>query len=129
MALAFFDTTLKGRWGAAQLADMSAATVIPVGLWGTEKVWPRSSRGPRMLNFIDPPTVRIRVGAPVDVKRKSVDADTKRIMKAIMAELPDEARTRRTPTDEELVATYPPGWSGGGTGDPDAESARRPGSD
>lgn len=126
---AFFDTTLKGRWGAAQLAHMSGATVIPVGLWGTEKVWPRSSRGPRMLNFIDPPTVRIRVGDPVDIKRRSVDADTKRIMRAIMAELPDEARARRTPSDEELAATYPPGWSGGGTADPDAESVRRPGSD
>ena len=38
---AFYDPMLKGRWGAARLAAMSRAPVIPVGLWGTEKVWPR----------------------------------------------------------------------------------------
>jgi putative phosphoserine phosphatase/1-acylglycerol-3-phosphate O-acyltransferase len=123
--LAFFRSKLTGRWGAAQLAQMSGATVIPVGLWGTEKVWPRSSRGPKVLNFIDPPTVRVSIGAPVALKGKSVDADTKRIMKAIMAELPDEAREQREPTAEELALTYPPGWDG----DPSGETKRRPGSD
>ena len=122
---AFFATKLTGRWGAAQLAQMSGATVIPVGLWGTEKVWPRSSRGPKMLNLTDPPTVRVSVGAPVALKGKSIDADTKRIMKAIMAELPDEARVADTPTPEELALTYPPGW----TGDPASEADRRPGED
>ena len=38
---AFFDPELKGRWGAARLAAMSEAPVIPIGLWGTEQVWPR----------------------------------------------------------------------------------------
>ena len=38
--LAFFDPVLKGRWGAARLAAMTKVPVIPVGLWGTERVWP-----------------------------------------------------------------------------------------
>ena len=38
---AFFDPVLKGRWGAARLAHTTRVPVIPVGLWGTEKVWPR----------------------------------------------------------------------------------------
>ena len=38
---AFFDPELKGRWGAARLAAMTGAPVIPVGMWGTEQVWPR----------------------------------------------------------------------------------------
>ena len=122
---AFFETKLKGRWGAAQLAHDTGAAVIPIGLWGTEKVWPRSSRLPKVLNLTDPPTVRIRVGEPVDVKGKSVDADTKRIMKAIMAELPNEAREAKKPTGDELALTYPPGYSGG----PTDESDRRPGAD
>ena len=122
---AFFETKLKGRWGAAQLARDAGATVIPIGLWGTEKVWPRSSRLPKVLNFTDPPTVRIRVGQPVDLKGKSVDADTKRIMKAIMAELPDEASETKSPTADELALTYPPGYSS----DPTGESDRRPGVD
>jgi putative phosphoserine phosphatase/1-acylglycerol-3-phosphate O-acyltransferase len=115
----------KGRWGAARLAQMTGATVIPIGLWGTEKVWPRSSRMPDVLNLTDPPTVRIRVGEPVDLKGRSLEADTKRIMNAIVALLPDEARTRRTPTADELALTYPPGYGG----DPDDEAERRPGSD
>ncbi len=122
---AFFEPKLVGRWGAAQLAHMSGATVIPVGLWGTEKVWPRSSRAPKMLALSDPPTVTVTVGPPVAIKRRSVDADTKRIMQAIMSELPAEAAVQRTPTDAELARTYPPGWSG----DPDSESTRRPGVD
>jgi putative phosphoserine phosphatase/1-acylglycerol-3-phosphate O-acyltransferase len=122
---AFFKTKLVGRRGAAQLAHMSGATVVPVGLWGTEKVWPRSGRGPKMLALADPPTVRISVGEPVAIKGKSVDADTKRIMKAIMAELPAEAREQRQPTAHELALTYPPGW----TGNPSGESERRPGDD
>ena len=122
---AFFKTKLTGRWGAAQLAQMSGATVIPVGIWGSEHVWPRSSRGPKMLNLADPPTVRVSVGAPVALKGKSVDADTKRIMKAIMSELPDEARVEHSPSQAELALTYPPGWAG----DPANETSRRPGDD
>jgi putative phosphoserine phosphatase/1-acylglycerol-3-phosphate O-acyltransferase len=122
---AFFDPKLKGRWGAARLAAMSKAPVIPVGLWGTEKVWPRSARVPDVLNVTDPPRVVAKVGPPVELKYKSPNADTKRIMKAIMALLPPEAHEPYEPTEEELRLTYPPGWSG----DPEAETERRPGTD
>ena len=61
---AFFDPVLKGRWGAARLAAMTGAPVIPVGLWGTEKVWPRSERLPNVLALRNPPTVTIRIGTP-----------------------------------------------------------------
>ncbi|CAN5655471.1 MAG: HAD-IB family hydrolase [Ilumatobacteraceae bacterium] len=122
---AFFDPDLKGRWGAARLASMTKAPVIPIGLWGTEKVWPRSSRLPNVLNVTNPPTVTVRVGDPVELKYRSLDADTKRIMKALVALLPPEARQRHTPTEEELLLTFPPGYKG----DPTKESARRPGTD
>jgi putative phosphoserine phosphatase/1-acylglycerol-3-phosphate O-acyltransferase len=122
---AFFDPKLTGRWGASRLAALSGAPVIPVGLWGTEKVWPRSSRLPDVTNVTDPPLVTVRVGAPVVLKHKSEDADTKRIMKAISALLPPEAHVARTPTAEELALTYPPGYQG----TPAAEATRRPGTD
>ena len=115
----------KGRWGAARLAQMTGAPVIPVGLWGTERVWPRSSRVPNVLNLTDPPTVRIRVGEPVRLVGRSLEADTKRIMAAIVDLLPADAYPKRTPTPDELAATYPPGHRG----DPGSESTRRPGSD
>ncbi len=121
---AFFDPELQGRWGAAKLADMTRAPVIPVGLWGTELVWPRSARLPS-LNPLKRPDVSASVGKPVDLKYRSADADTKRIMTAISAELPSEARKRKNPTAEELARTFPPGY----TGDPHAEAERRPGTD
>ena len=122
---AFFDPELKGRWGAARLAAMAKVPVVPVGLWGTEKVWPRNARLPNVLNVTGAPVVRVRVGPPVKLYHRSVDADTRRIMAAIVDLLPDEARQRREPTAEELAATFPPGYKG----DPDAEPERRPGAD
>ncbi len=124
---AFFNTTLKGRWGAAKLAAMTGAPVIPVGLWGTEKVWPRSERLPNVLALRHPPTIRISVGPAVPGLTGDAmdsDADTKRIMKAITAQLPAEARKKKVPTEEELRRTYPHGK----VKDTD-ESDRRPGDD
>ena len=106
---AFFDPVLKGKTGAARLAAASRAPVIPVGMWGTEKVWPRSSKLPNLLNLSNPPTVRIRVGPPVELTYRSPAADTKRIMSAISDLLPPEARTRRLPPRDELRATHPDG--------------------
>jgi putative phosphoserine phosphatase/1-acylglycerol-3-phosphate O-acyltransferase len=99
--------------------------VIPIGIWGTEKVWPRSSRLPNVLNVLTPPDVTITVGAPVPLTHRSADADTKRIMKAIMALLPADSRIKRTPTEEEIALALPPGYHG----DMKAETVRRPGTD
>jgi putative phosphoserine phosphatase/1-acylglycerol-3-phosphate O-acyltransferase len=122
---AFFDPVLKGRWGAARLAAMTKAPVIPVGIWGTERVWPRSSRFPNVFNVTDPPLVTVRVGPPVELKYRSPGKDTERIMQAIMDLLPPEAREPSEPTPEELARTYPPGYKG----DPEREADRRPGTD
>ena len=105
----FFDPVLKGRWGAARLAQLTNAPVIPLGLWGTEKVWPRSSRLPDVTAVLHPPTVTVRVGPPVDLKHRSLQRDTDRIMEAIVELLPPEAREPHEPTPEELARTYPPG--------------------
>jgi putative phosphoserine phosphatase/1-acylglycerol-3-phosphate O-acyltransferase len=121
---AFFEPELVGRWGAARLAAMTKAPVIPVGMWGTEKVWPRNAKVPNVLAVGHPPTVRIRVGKPIDLKYRSADADTKRIMEAIVDLLPAAARRRHEPTPEELARTLPSGFSG----DPDAATQHRPGS-
>ena len=72
--------------------------------------WPRSSRLPNVLNVADPPLVTVSVGLPVELKHRSLDADTKRIMAAISGQLPAEARGPHHPTPAELDATYPPGY-------------------
>jgi putative phosphoserine phosphatase/1-acylglycerol-3-phosphate O-acyltransferase len=122
---AFFDPQLRGRWGAARLAAMTRAPVIPIGLWGTEKVWPRSARLPNLLNVTNPPLITVRVGHAVELKYRSPDADTRRIMQALMDLLPPESRVARQPTDEEIALATPANARRGAT----EESMRRPGSD
>lgn len=122
---AFFDPHLRGRWGAARLAAMTRAPVVPIGLWGTEKVWPRAARLPNVLNVANPPLITVRVGATVDLKYRSVDADTRRIMQALMDLLPAESRVRRQPSEAEVASATPPNSRGGAA----EETTRRPGSD
>ncbi len=123
---AFFDTDLVGRWGAARLAIAAGVPVIPVALWGTEKVWPRSSRVPTVtMPGRHKPVVTVTVGAPFKITGKDPDKVTKTIMSKLVALLPPEARVKRTPTDAELLATFPPGYKG----DPSREAERRPGRD
>ena len=122
---AFFDPVLKGRWGAARLAAETKAPVIPVGIWGTEKVWPRNAKLPNITNLTSPPHVIITVGTPVHLSYTDPDADTRLIMDAISALLPPEGREYREPTEDELRRSYPSNYKG----DPDSEEDRRPGLD
>lgn len=119
---AFFDPVLRGRTGAARLAAMTGAPVVPVGLWGTEAVWPRSERIPRVANVWSPPEVRLRVGPPVSLGGVDAVTDTETIMAAIAAQLPAQARRRRRePSAAELARTVPPG---AGEGSPAARALR-----
>jgi putative phosphoserine phosphatase/1-acylglycerol-3-phosphate O-acyltransferase len=124
----FFNPELKGRWGAMRLAHESRAPVIPIGLWGTEQVWPRSSRTPNVTNVLSPPLVTVRVGKPVHLEYDDLDADTNRMMSAISALLPPEAHEWHEPTEDELARTLPAGKSVEDL-DEERESDRRPGTD
>ncbi len=104
----FFDPELHGKTGTARLAASTGATVVPVGLWGTERVWPRSSRLPDFTLVRKPPTVRVRIGAPLSLSLSDAKSDTRAIMTAIAALLPAESRRRHAPTPEELARTKPP---------------------
>ena len=112
---AFFDPILKGKKGTARLASMTGASVVPLGIWGTEKVWPRSSKVPSLLRFSDPHEVILRFGPPVvlssgsDASEVSIADDTNAIMSAIMDLLPAESRVVREVTAEELAKTTPDG--------------------
>jgi putative phosphoserine phosphatase / 1-acylglycerol-3-phosphate O-acyltransferase len=104
----FFDPVLHGKTGTARLAASTGAPVVPVGLWGTEQVWPRSSRVPDFTLVRNPPKIRVRVGKPLSLSLSDAKADTETIMEAIRALLPAEARVRHEPTPEELARTKPP---------------------
>ena len=123
---AFFEPTLSGRWGAARLAILTGVPVIPVGLWGTDAVWPRNERVPRLPRIGQAkPVVTISVGKPFKVTGKDPATATEAIMQKIVAMLPAEARAQRVPTERELAKTYPSGYKG----DPTQEVERRPGRD
>ncbi len=104
---AFFDPVLKGKTGVARLAAATRAPVIPIGMWGTEQVWPRSAKVPNVLNLSNPPTIRVRVGRPVELAYDDIRFDTERVMEAIMALLPPESREVREPSEEELRRSKP----------------------
>jgi putative phosphoserine phosphatase/1-acylglycerol-3-phosphate O-acyltransferase len=106
---AFFDPVLRAKTGTARLAAMTGAPVVPIGIWGTEKVWPRSARVPNMTNLTRPPHVRVRVGPAVRLGLDDAVADSAAVMAAISALLPDEAALQGRPTAEELARTFPPG--------------------
>ena len=105
----FFDPELHGKTGTARLAMATGAPVVPIGLWGTEKVWPRSSRLPNVLTVTKPKKIRVRVGRQMYLAGPDVVTDTERLMDAISARLPKKARRMQKPTPEELARTYPPG--------------------
>jgi putative phosphoserine phosphatase/1-acylglycerol-3-phosphate O-acyltransferase len=75
---AFFDVDLKGKTGTARLAAATGAVVVPIGLWGTEKVWARSARVPDFTLVRRPPMVTVRVGPPVALSLTDAKADTGR---------------------------------------------------
>jgi putative phosphoserine phosphatase/1-acylglycerol-3-phosphate O-acyltransferase len=105
---AFFDPDLKGKTGTARLAAATGAVVVPVGVWGTEKVWARSARTPDVTLVRHPPRVTVRVGQPLTLSLTDAIADTATIMAGIAALLPEESRVRHEPTAEELARTKPP---------------------
>jgi putative phosphoserine phosphatase/1-acylglycerol-3-phosphate O-acyltransferase len=106
---AFFEPTLVGRTGAVRLAKESGAAVVPVGLWGTEHVWPRSARLPDVSTLRHPRPVLVTVGTPVTLASPDAREATAELMAAIVALLPAEAQARRTPSAEELARTIPAG--------------------
>ncbi len=106
---AFFDPVLRAKTGTARLAAMTGVPVVPIGLWGTERVWPRSARLPTMTTFTNPPSIRVRVGPAVKLGLEDAVADSAAIMTAIVALLPDDASAVHRPTDEEIARTFPPG--------------------
>jgi putative phosphoserine phosphatase / 1-acylglycerol-3-phosphate O-acyltransferase len=104
---AFFDVELTGKTGTARLSAETGAPVVPVGLWGTEAVWPRSSQVPHLTALGHPPRVTVRVGKPLVLDQSDATAATATLMAAISGLLPEESRIERLPTRDELARTQP----------------------
>jgi len=122
---AFFDPRMVGRSGVARLQKMSGAPIVPVSLWGTENVWPRSARMPNMLNVVRPPTVRVRVGEALWLPEGISPADgVELVMSSIFDLHPPEGKVAHEPTPEELARTFPPGHDQTTPGEPEGTEQR-----
>lgn len=104
----FFDAKLRGRPDVARLAAAAGVPVVPVGLWGTERVWPRSSRLPLVTQVLNPPTVTVRAGEPLTVAGERPAVETEKVMAAITDLLPPEASIPRIPAAAEVRRATPP---------------------
>ena len=113
----FYEPRLQARTGVARLAAESEAPVVPVALWGTEKVWPRNSRVPRVGELLARRPVYAKVGEPIYLKLPP-DHDgssgayhelANEVMDRIRALLPEEVRNPPEPTDEQIRLASPAG--------------------
>lgn len=68
------------RHGVSRIARAANALVVPVGISGTAKVWPRG-HAPRPR--INRPLVRVRLGEPIDLQSEDHAANTDLVMAAI----------------------------------------------
>jgi len=98
---------LVGRPGVARLAARTGAPVIPVGLSGTEAVWPRSSKVPLFWNVLRPPTVEVRAGCPVLLGGTDARADTATVMRAIENLLPSASGPSPPPATDDVGRATP----------------------
>jgi 1-acyl-sn-glycerol-3-phosphate acyltransferase len=87
------DGLQRGRTGVARIALAAQAPVVPVGIWGTQRRWPRAgltSRRPWR------PTVALAFGAPLTAEGDpTVPKDTQRLTALVMhaiEEAVEEAR-------------------------------------
>lgn len=69
-----------GRMGVSRIAMATDAVVVPVGITGTDEVWPRG-KSPRLR--LRRPTVRVRVGPPIEMESTDHQVNADRVMKAI----------------------------------------------
>ncbi len=90
----------RGRPGVAKLALDAGATIMPVGLFGTEKVQPLGARLPRLG-----PKVEVRFGEPLDLSKWDGTPVDSRVLREISAALMSEIQEI---TGQEYVGRYAP---------------------
>ena len=79
---------LSAKTGVARLAVESEAPVIPVAIWETERVWPRSDRFPRVAELAQRRPVHAKVGEPMTLKGTDYHALADSVLERIRELLP-----------------------------------------
>ncbi len=113
----FYDPQLRGRTGVARLAVATDVPVVPVALWDTEKVWPRSHRTPRVAELLARRPVYAKVGEPMTLKLPTGHSSesaafhelSNEVMERISGLLPDGVRNPQPPTEAQIKLASPNG--------------------
>ena len=112
----FFEHDLRAKTGVARLAIDADVPVVPVALWDTEKVWPRSSRIPKAQELLARRPVYAKVGEPIHLKLPEGGATTENyqalaneVMDRVRDLLPENVRAPDEPTDEQIRLASPAG--------------------
>jgi 1-acyl-sn-glycerol-3-phosphate acyltransferase len=79
----------EAHTGAVLLAIRSGATILPIALAGTERVWPVGAAVPRPWT-----RATVRIGEPYRPATRDAEAETKELMRRIAALLPRAYRGR-----------------------------------
>jgi putative phosphoserine phosphatase/1-acylglycerol-3-phosphate O-acyltransferase len=111
----FFEPRLRARTGVARLAIATDVQVVPVAMWGTERLWPRNSRVPKVMELIARRPVYAKVGEPMSLKiqpGREMNAATyhqlaQEVMDRISSLLPEEVRNPPEPTEEQIRVATP----------------------
>jgi 1-acyl-sn-glycerol-3-phosphate acyltransferase len=97
---------MEGKSGTIRLALATGAPIVPMVSWGSHAVWQKSGRG--SLRFGRP--VWVKVGEPIDLSDRRVEAGDRDALKVMTAELMD----RLTDLVIDLRDRYPERWSDDG---------------
>lgn len=112
----FYEPVLFGKTGAVRLALETGAPIIPVALWDTERIWPRSSRVPGVVELATRVPTYARVGKPINVKLAASKREDKaelgrltdKLMASISALLPADVRNAKPESDDDIARATPP---------------------
>ncbi|MBU3188652.1 1-acyl-sn-glycerol-3-phosphate acyltransferase [Clostridium bowmanii] len=76
----------EGKKGILLMAKLSKATIIPMGIWGTEKLLPINDKGmaSEKFNYAD---INISIGDPIILPSKNEDEDKNRYQDRVMNEI------------------------------------------
>lgn len=91
---------IEAKKGVLLIARLTKAPIIPIGLWGTEKLLPINEGGSMADETWQHADVHVRIGEPITLPSKNVDEDKKEfenrtmnyIMKSISMLLPEDYR-------------------------------------
>jgi 1-acyl-sn-glycerol-3-phosphate acyltransferase len=91
---------IEGKKGVLLIARLAKATIIPVGIWGSEKLLPINKSGEMSHESFQHAEVTVNIGKPISLAEKEKDEDKhlyedralKSLMKEIAVLLPEDYR-------------------------------------